>query len=281
MANGPFSVFNGRTLSLYDADGKLVGSWPAISGVRGYQEPSLQGLENFGPLPEGRYSFPIAQIQQLSPSDALWGVIRHGHDPGSVAAWGTERAFLTPDSSTDTMGRKGFSIHGGFWPGSEGCIDVGPNEQAFFAAARRLGSNTIPVIVSYDKSLETQAHPLARQTFFDGASDDLGRGAGIALDGLKDIGNYISDSIVTPAYGGNGTNPAIPDRTASVLPGNGILSGASLGPPGGTQDNRSGQSATAPGRDPWVMPGNGVLSGVRLVPGNTPNDLDDPTRSVS
>lgn len=114
MADGPYVAFNGSTLTLYDKDGRSVGSWPAISGVRGYQQPSLQGLENSGPLPEGGYSFSVNQIQKLSPRDALLGIFGRGHDPGSMAAWGTERAFLTPHPATDTMGRSNFSIHGGF-----------------------------------------------------------------------------------------------------------------------------------------------------------------------
>jgi hypothetical protein len=234
-------------LTLYDKDGNLVGSWPAISGVRQYQHPSLQGWPNVGSIPEGDYSFAPEQIQKLSPRDALFGLFGRGRDPGSMAAWGTERAFLNPGASTDTMGRSNFSIHGGFWPGSEGCIDLGPNEKAFFSAVRSLGNDPVQLFVKYDRRLETQPNPLANQTFFDGSSDYLGRGTGIAWDGLKDIGNYISDSIVTPAYGEGGSGSlANPDRNSQVLPGNGILSGLRPRPGGGSDTGDSAQEHESP-----------------------------------
>lgn len=39
--------------------------------------------------------------------------------------WGDWRITLSPLSTTDTMGRSGFFIHGGSTPGSAGCIDIG------------------------------------------------------------------------------------------------------------------------------------------------------------
>jgi len=92
MASGAYSVFDGRTLTLYDNDGNVVGSWPAIAGARGYQQPSLQGLENYG-RPEGNYSFSADRIQKLSPvmpslDYLVAGVIR------AASVLGTERVFL-------------------------------------------------------------------------------------------------------------------------------------------------------------------------------------------
>jgi hypothetical protein len=50
MTIGPYVAFDGRTLTLYDKNEKQIGSWPAICGL-----PSLQGLQNFGPISEGAY----------------------------------------------------------------------------------------------------------------------------------------------------------------------------------------------------------------------------------
>src|SRR5262249_18698421 len=74
-----------------------------------------------------------------------------------------------------TTTRSGFSIHGGIWPGSRGCIDLGPNEDAFLNAVKALGVDKINVEVLYDPRLETEPHPLAGSTFFPGAADYLFR----------------------------------------------------------------------------------------------------------
>ena len=139
MSNGAYSIFDGYSLTLYSADGRVVGSWPAISGRRGYQEPSLQGLVNLGPIPEGRYSFSIGAIQPIDTLRAAVGAIsRYGRFPGGIAAWGTERAFLRPDSSTDTLGRSDFSIHGGYWPACSGRRNrIHPRRAACFRRLRR------------------------------------------------------------------------------------------------------------------------------------------------
>lgn len=34
------------------------------------------------------------------------------------------RVWLEPSKETNTYGRDKFSIHGGMWPGSAGCIDM-------------------------------------------------------------------------------------------------------------------------------------------------------------
>ena len=39
-------------------------------------------------------------------------------------SWGISRVWLEPSNKTNTYGRDNFSIHGGWWPGSAGCIDL-------------------------------------------------------------------------------------------------------------------------------------------------------------
>lgn len=61
---------------------------------------------------------------------------------------GPFRAPLTPDPSTNTYGRTGFFIHGGYTPGSAGCIDLCGAEPDFFNAIDR-GAGVIPAEVNY------------------------------------------------------------------------------------------------------------------------------------
>ena len=178
------TVFDGRTLTLYGSDGAVVGSWPAISGRPGHQKPSEQNQRNEGPLTEGGYHFSTGDIQPIDTLHAALGLVPPkiyplGRFPGSVFAWGTERAPLTPDTSS-ANGRGNFFIHGGVTPGSAGCIDLGPNEKAYFEALRSTGESSHGLIVQYDPSLETSSHPEAGNS------------------GWKDAGQYWTREI--PSY---------------------------------------------------------------------------------
>lgn len=169
------SVFDGYSLTLYRPDGSIVGSWPAISGRDGKQRPSDQNLAFVGPLTEGRYSVSSDSIQPMTTFDAMAGLVPgHGRFPGSVVAWGSERAPLVPES-TSTNGRGHFFIHGGLVPGSAGCIDLGPNEKAYFDALRATGESTHDVVVRYDPKLETSHHPLAGTRVWNGTGEYLTR----------------------------------------------------------------------------------------------------------
>jgi hypothetical protein len=199
------SVFDGYSLTLYGADGSILGSWPAISGRPGNQRPSDQNLPFTGPLTEGRYSFASSDIQPMTTRNEMLGLVGKGGAPGSIAAWGTERAALTPDLAP-TNGRNNFFIHGGFFPGSAGCIDLGPSEKAYFDALRSTGEPSHDVVVSYDPRLENSPPPLAGKFLWDGVGDYAARA-------LNDVGRYIGDSLITPAGG------ASPSLSPSDLPG--------------------------------------------------------------
>jgi hypothetical protein len=54
--------FDGSTLSLSDGS-DLIYSVDAVSGKDGYQNPIWQPKENYGPIPEGTYSFSVDAIQ--------------------------------------------------------------------------------------------------------------------------------------------------------------------------------------------------------------------------
>jgi hypothetical protein len=67
------------------------------------------------------------------------GYVGRGSWPGGEVAWGDSRVWLTPGAQTNTFGRSGFSIHGGWYPGSAGCIDLTSSMPAFTQQFSRLG----------------------------------------------------------------------------------------------------------------------------------------------
>ncbi len=126
---GQYAVFDGKTLTLY-VDDKPVRSWDAVSGRPGYQSPEYQDQKSTGPIPEGAYVARQEQLQFMDLKGLIVGaavVVKEdsgGKWPGSYYSWGNSRVWLEPSKETKTYGRDNFSIHGGMWPGSAGCIDM-------------------------------------------------------------------------------------------------------------------------------------------------------------
>ena len=126
---GQYAVFDGKTLTLY-VDDKPVRSWDAVSGRPGYQSSEYQDQKSTGPIPEGTYVARQEQLQFMDLKGLIVGsavVVKEdsgGKWPGSYYSWGNSRVWLEPSKETNTYGRDNFSIHGGMWPGSAGCIDM-------------------------------------------------------------------------------------------------------------------------------------------------------------
>ncbi len=80
--------------------------------------PNSQEVENLGPIPEGYYNIDNTQWSHLNTGQQLWRLIRGGD-------WGEYNVPLAPISYQGI--RSGFYLHGGYYPGSAGCIDVGQN----------------------------------------------------------------------------------------------------------------------------------------------------------
>ncbi len=122
--------------------GDLAGQWEGVSGRPGSQDPALQGEVGRGPIPEGDYIARQGRLQQR-PTGAweefsqLWP--RGSAWPGGQRAWGDWRVWLDPLPGTDTLGRSGFSIHGGAVPGSAGCIDLCGGMPSFVDSFRQQG----------------------------------------------------------------------------------------------------------------------------------------------
>ena len=126
---GQYAVFDGKKFTLYEND-KPIMSWDAVSGKDGYRSPEYQNLKDTGPIPEGTYVARQSELQRMSPTDWIIGWSRllsedlGGKWPGSEYSWGNSRVWLEPSKETNTYGRDDFSIHGGWVPGSAGCIDL-------------------------------------------------------------------------------------------------------------------------------------------------------------
>ncbi|MBM6594625.1 Hint domain-containing protein [Microvirga pudoricolor] len=168
--------FDGYQVSLQQ-NGRVVDSWSAVSGRPGSQSPSETALKDVGPIPEGQWSFNTSDIQTVTGLDNIIGNIgklsgvtlgeKFGAWYGGTVSWGVERAFLTPSATTNTFGRTGFSVHGGDWYGSAGCIDLGHEEVAFFSRISSLGISNITIDVKYDRQLLSKPHPLAGKFVWD------------------------------------------------------------------------------------------------------------------
>ena len=114
-------------LHLYDDDGNQIGSYPGTSGNAGS-----------GAIPRGRYKLVPREIS------SAFGI--HYWLRRAKGDWGNYRAPLHPSPSNGMGGRFGFYLHGGRWPGSAGCIDIGRNDIALFPQLQNeLG--TIPLTV--------------------------------------------------------------------------------------------------------------------------------------
>ncbi|MFM9881277.1 MAG: RHS repeat-associated core domain-containing protein [Burkholderiaceae bacterium] len=105
-----YVVAEGGQFSMYDADGRLIDRVAFTSGRDGVTDPSIKDR---GPIPPGTYALDPKNITPNGPNTLLSG------------DWGALRVSLTPTGDTNTFGRSGFYVHGGFAPGSAGCIDLG------------------------------------------------------------------------------------------------------------------------------------------------------------
>ncbi|CCG40686.1 L,D-transpeptidase family protein [Magnetospirillum molischianum] len=144
--------FDGKEFKAVE-NGKVIKNWPAVLGRPGYQGAEHQGDKDNGPLPEGEWVLRQDNYQKIGPRDAVLGVIKpgkHGAWPGSVPVWGTERVWLEPSKGTDTKGRDNFSVHGGWQPGSAGCVDLTGKMGEFAGYFRNLGKD-VTVRVRYNR----------------------------------------------------------------------------------------------------------------------------------
>ncbi|WP_237113872.1 tlde1 domain-containing protein [Pseudoalteromonas rubra] len=125
--------FNGKKLKWIDDEGNVKKEWDAVSGRDG-ATADQQNVKDVGPIPEGEYYVEQHRLQDwesLPDEYKLAAIMKAGPWPGGKIAWGEHRVWLSPEYGTETYGRSGFSIHGGMYPGSAGCIDLTSNMSDF------------------------------------------------------------------------------------------------------------------------------------------------------
>jgi hypothetical protein len=143
--------FDGSKLTLLD-NGNPIMTWPAVSGRPGTQGPEHQSYRDYGPLPQGSYRAKISELQRyenLGRWDRFKNNLGGGPWPYGKPAWGNYRVWLAPDPNTQTFGRDNFSIHGGWTPGSAGCIDLTSEMDDFADLMQALGQDEVSVQVDY------------------------------------------------------------------------------------------------------------------------------------
>ncbi len=132
VKEGMYAKFDGKTLTIY-MDDKPVYQFDAVSGRPGYQDPKYQDVKGTGPIPTGIYVARQEAIQHMTIKDWGAGWALAGAWPGSEMSWGESRVWLEPSKETNTYGRDSFSIHGGWFSGSNGCIDLTDQINNFIA----------------------------------------------------------------------------------------------------------------------------------------------------
>lgn len=120
---GQSAKFDGKNLTIYQ-DGKPIASWRAVSGNKDFQKSDFQNLKSKGPIPEGIYVARQEKLQYITSYGLVVGLLNKGTWPGSLYSWGSSRIALEASKETNTFDRGGFYVHGGWEPGSNGCIDL-------------------------------------------------------------------------------------------------------------------------------------------------------------
>ncbi len=145
---------SGRPVSVRVDDARKCGGTSADSYLN---NPRYVGIAEFGPIPEGEFTFNADQLAMFSLSEqARFTLGGHFTDPFGRPMhggdWGAGRAPLRPNrvepalpGCGNTARRSGFYIHGGHLSGSSGCIDIG--NAGIEALVAHIGGYRKPVVV--------------------------------------------------------------------------------------------------------------------------------------
>lgn len=105
-------------LTVTDSKGTYIVRATSGSG-KCLNNPNCEGARNLGPIPRGQYAVCRRDINDPGMFHDLARNYLYGD-------WGDWRvAIRSPTGSPMSFGRGGFYIHGGRYPGSAGCIDIG------------------------------------------------------------------------------------------------------------------------------------------------------------
>ena len=180
-----YFLFDGQYMTLVENYGNnsVVRRMPAVSG-RQNEDGSFsyskerQHMKNEGPIPEGRHNIELSSIRYVkdagffnraaSVATDLYNAVaartplptidKVGAFPGGDRlAWGEGSVDikLDPQVARETE-RDGLTVHGGWFPGSAGCIDLVDNDKEFFKQLERFRDkrDEIPLIVDYSQTPE-------------------------------------------------------------------------------------------------------------------------------
>lgn len=129
----------------------------SVPGVSGKGDGGKGG--GYDPIPAGSYSVRPGEAQEMSGMDAIIGTLinplsqffldrKAGGWPGGPISWGPMRMWVYEADGSDNG--RGFSIHGGFYPGSAGCIDLTRQVVPFYyQLISHSPPASIPLIVNY------------------------------------------------------------------------------------------------------------------------------------
>lgn len=136
QTSGGFLSFDGKELCAHRFSGATK-CWKGVSGAEGFQNKDSQSIRKKGPVPEGKWIVKRTNFQKFEDVpfwNRVLGTIGTGNIlpkiglwPGGLHAWGRTRIWLEPKPGTNTFGRTGMAIHGGYSFGSAGCIDLSYN----------------------------------------------------------------------------------------------------------------------------------------------------------
>ena len=113
---------NYGSVILYDENKNEIFSCPATSGRIGVTDRSIKDA---GPIPLGTYT--------LDPREISGGLVKAIERNVILREdWGMYRVPLKPEEDTNMLSRDEIFLHGGFFPGTAGCIDIGTHDQELF-----------------------------------------------------------------------------------------------------------------------------------------------------
>jgi RHS repeat-associated protein len=145
-----FDVTNGTLMVDPEVAGRTRYKIDATSGKGNCEnETKCERMANKGPIPRGRYEIYPSQIDNPGFWDDFRRNFRDERSEGG-GDWGDWRVRIYPLPGTQRFGRTGFYLHGGYWDGSAGCIDIGGGvfgHDKLLEDLKRDPDNKIPLLV--------------------------------------------------------------------------------------------------------------------------------------
>jgi len=143
-------TFDGSHLYYYGDQGEFLGEYSAESGLNGSRDFRQK---NIGPIPPGNYT--------IYPNEISKG----GFFRQFTGNWGDYRAPLHPDLGTETFGRNGFFLHGGYGPSTKGCIKIGSSDKELLPQLQK-EKEPIHVNVSYPPPPPFSVPPICSTCYY-------------------------------------------------------------------------------------------------------------------